>query len=176
MYFWCLQFSQKVNENNSTWGTIVVKSNFFVCFLGELRIQKRHFEINWPLSNVGIFCCISKFSMKKKCFMANVTFKYYNSKKVVKLQGVPELYQSFSQETIKNRAIKMAGWSINCCITRWWPRQISGLFWLFLRSSKAHSFLAIIPIPLWWSQEKQPFPISFLTLELHKKEPSLALR
>ena len=41
-----LQFFQKSNENNSTWGTLVVKSNFFVRFLDEL---KRHFEINWPL-------------------------------------------------------------------------------------------------------------------------------
>ena len=46
--FWCLQFSQKTNKNNSTWGTIVVKS-FFYHFLGELKIPKIHFEINWPL-------------------------------------------------------------------------------------------------------------------------------
>ena len=46
--FWCLQILPKKNENNSTWGTIVVKSNFFVRFLGELKIPKRHFEINWP--------------------------------------------------------------------------------------------------------------------------------
>ena len=64
-----------------------------------------HRNFSWfMLSNVGIFCCISKFSMKKKsCFMANFTFKYYNSKKVVKLQGVTELYQSFSQETNKKQ-------------------------------------------------------------------------
>ena len=49
MSFWCLQFSQKTNENNLTWGTIVVKSNFFVRFLGEFKIPKRHFEFNWPL-------------------------------------------------------------------------------------------------------------------------------
>ena len=45
MSFWFLQFTQKTNENNSTWGTIVAKSIFFV----ELKIPKRHFEINWPL-------------------------------------------------------------------------------------------------------------------------------
>ena len=47
----CLfQFSQKTNENNLTWDTIVVvKSNFFDRFLGELKIPKRHFEINWHL-------------------------------------------------------------------------------------------------------------------------------
>ena len=38
-----------------------------------------HWNFSWfILSNVGIFYCISKFSMKKKsCFMANFTFKYY---------------------------------------------------------------------------------------------------
>ena len=35
MYFWCLQFSQKTNENNSTLGTVVVKSNFLINFLWE---------------------------------------------------------------------------------------------------------------------------------------------
>ena len=53
MSFWCLQFYQKTNENNSTWGTIVVKLISFVRFLGELKITKRHFEINWPL----VFVC-----------------------------------------------------------------------------------------------------------------------
>ena len=36
--FWCLQFSQKMNEKNSAWHTIVVKSNCFVHFFGELEI------------------------------------------------------------------------------------------------------------------------------------------
>ena len=35
----------KKERNNSTWGTRVLKSNLFV----ELKISKRHFEINWPL-------------------------------------------------------------------------------------------------------------------------------
>ena len=61
MSFWCLQFSQKKNENNSTWGTIVVKSNFFVQFLGELKIPKRHFEINWPLASE--FICLFHFKI-----------------------------------------------------------------------------------------------------------------
>ena len=49
MSFWCLQFSQKMNENNSTWGTIVVKWIFLFNFLGELKIPKRHCEIKWSL-------------------------------------------------------------------------------------------------------------------------------
>ena len=31
------------------WGNIAVESNFFFRFLGELKMPKRHFEINWPL-------------------------------------------------------------------------------------------------------------------------------
>ena len=49
MSFWCLQFFQKTNKNNSTWGTIVVRSIFFVHFLEEFRIPTTPFEINWPL-------------------------------------------------------------------------------------------------------------------------------
>ena len=45
----CLQFSQKTNENNSTWDIIVVGSNFFVSFLEEIRIPKSPFEIYRPL-------------------------------------------------------------------------------------------------------------------------------
>ena len=52
MSFCCFQFSQKTNKNNSTWGTIVVKSNFFIHFLGVLKIPRRHFEINWPLTSI----------------------------------------------------------------------------------------------------------------------------
>ena len=59
IYFSCLQFSQKTNESNSTWGTIVVKLNFFIRFLGELKIPKRYFEFNWPLKLV-------KTQIKKK--------------------------------------------------------------------------------------------------------------
>ena len=40
MYFWCLQFSQKTNENNLTWGTIVLKSKIFVRFWKNCRCQK----------------------------------------------------------------------------------------------------------------------------------------
>jgi hypothetical protein len=42
MSFWYLQFFHKTNKTISSW--IV-----FVHFLKELKIQKRHFEINWPL-------------------------------------------------------------------------------------------------------------------------------
>ena len=58
--FWCLQFPPK-NEQKKVdliWGIIVVKSNFFVQFLGELKIPKRHFEINRPFHGqfYGQFC------------------------------------------------------------------------------------------------------------------------
>ena len=34
---------------------VVVKSNFFVHFLGELKIPKKHFKINWPLYHWLLF-------------------------------------------------------------------------------------------------------------------------
>ena len=46
--------SKKMNENESTWGIIIRKSNFFVRFLEELRIPKSPFEINWPLAPLKI--------------------------------------------------------------------------------------------------------------------------
>ena len=84
MSFWCLQFSQKTNKNNSSWVTVVkVRQNrndffkptflpknkptnsslhcgtsnriVFVRFLGELKSPKRHFEINWPLEKIKLF-------------------------------------------------------------------------------------------------------------------------
>ena len=58
------QFSLKMNENNSIWGTIVVKSIFFVRFLGELKISKIHFEINWPLG-----CKIEEIFFKNRSSM-----------------------------------------------------------------------------------------------------------
>ena len=47
--FGVFKFFQKMNENKSTWGIIVVKSTSFAWFLEEVRIPKSPFEINWPL-------------------------------------------------------------------------------------------------------------------------------
>ena len=49
--------SQKKNKNKWTWGIIVVKSNFLVHFLRELRIPKSPFEINWPLATILVVTC-----------------------------------------------------------------------------------------------------------------------
>ena len=46
--FWCLQFSQKNERKQFDLRYHSRKLNFFVRFLGELKIPKRHFEINWP--------------------------------------------------------------------------------------------------------------------------------
>ena len=40
----------KMNENKSTWGFIVVKSNSFVCFLEETLAWKNHFHFVWPFA------------------------------------------------------------------------------------------------------------------------------
>ena len=59
-FFGAFNFSQKTNKNKSTWGITVLKSNFFVRFLGELRLAKSPFEIISPLANQfysNIFAC-----------------------------------------------------------------------------------------------------------------------
>ena len=43
--FGVFDFLQKTNENKSTWGIIVVKSNSFVRFLEEIEYIKNPFEI-----------------------------------------------------------------------------------------------------------------------------------
>ena len=67
MSFWWLQFSQKLNENNSTWGTIVVKSNIFVCFWENWRYQKDILKL------IDLFQGQTK---KKENFVANSSYVY----------------------------------------------------------------------------------------------------
>ena len=43
-------FQKKKNENKSTWGIIVVRSNSFVRFLEEFTAWQFAFELNWPLA------------------------------------------------------------------------------------------------------------------------------
>ena len=46
--FGAFNFFQKTNENRSTWGIIVIKSNSFIRFLEETSALKNHFEFVWP--------------------------------------------------------------------------------------------------------------------------------
>ena len=48
-FFGVVDFLKKTNENKSTWGIIVVKSNSSVRFLEEIDDLKNHLEIIWPL-------------------------------------------------------------------------------------------------------------------------------
>ena len=74
MSFWCLQFSQTMNENNSTWGTIVVKLIFFVHFLGELKILRdlkfwllAYFKFCWTHTSLFLqICLLGIFNSPKK--------------------------------------------------------------------------------------------------------------
>ena len=49
MSFWYLQFSQKTNKKIWPYCYGTSSQIVFVCFLGELKKPKGHFEINWPL-------------------------------------------------------------------------------------------------------------------------------
>ena len=48
-FFGVVDFLQKTNENKSTWGIIVVKSNLFVRFSEETSVWKKYFDFVWPL-------------------------------------------------------------------------------------------------------------------------------
>ena len=49
MSIWCLQFFQKTNKNNSSWGAIELRINFLVCFWKNWRYQK-------DISTLSYFC------------------------------------------------------------------------------------------------------------------------
>ena len=51
-FFGVFDFFKKLNENKSTWGIIVVKSNSFVHFL---TTWKNHFDFIWPLVHMYNF-------------------------------------------------------------------------------------------------------------------------
>ena len=68
---------QKTNENKSTWGIIVVKSNFFVRFLEELRTPESPFEINWPLTDtIFIFHIGSMFNQRSRSELPQIDKLY----------------------------------------------------------------------------------------------------
>ena len=55
------------------------KVDFFVHFLGELKIPKRLFEINWPLSttrlkNIWVQCCLEKSAF---CWLCSTSLKVW---------------------------------------------------------------------------------------------------
>ena len=64
-----VDFPPKTNENKSTWGTIVVKSNLFVRFLEEIDDLKKHFEINWPLGIEIVFEPDFGFYLRAKSYL-----------------------------------------------------------------------------------------------------------
>ena len=49
MSFWCLQFSQKTELENSNFCPSLLGQKFLVHFLEELKKTKNPFKINWPL-------------------------------------------------------------------------------------------------------------------------------
>ena len=87
MSFWCLQFSQKRNENNSTWHSSKVEF-----FRSSFGIRKRHFEINWPLG----FATTLRRVLTNNCF--TLLYPLWASK-FMKLN----LNQTFSTNSLMNR-------------------------------------------------------------------------
>ena len=54
-HFGVFNFFQKTNENNLTWGIIVVNLNLFILFLEETSAWKNHFNFVWPLGAIYDF-------------------------------------------------------------------------------------------------------------------------
>ena len=52
LFFGAFEFFQTTNENKSTWGIIVVKSNSFVRFLEETSAWKNYFDFVWRTANL----------------------------------------------------------------------------------------------------------------------------
>ena len=68
MSFGVFNFFQKTNENKSTWGIIVVKSNSFVRFLEETSVWKNHFDFVWPLDGAEFVCQWLAFFSDLSCW------------------------------------------------------------------------------------------------------------
>ena len=66
--FGVIKLFQKIKENKSTWGIIVVKLIFFH-FWEELRIPKSHFETNWPLVawKFYVILCLERTATLTRC-------------------------------------------------------------------------------------------------------------
>ena len=56
--FGVFNFFQKTDENKSTWGILVVKSNSFVHFLEDFMAWQFAFEFYWPLLGPTKICTV----------------------------------------------------------------------------------------------------------------------
>ena len=76
MSFWYLQFSQKTKEKKIDFTTS--SGIVFVCFFGELKTPKRHFEINRPLGTMH-FIIGSGFKILTKTLLHEMDVPYGNT-------------------------------------------------------------------------------------------------
>jgi hypothetical protein len=83
-----------------TWGTIVVKSNFFIHFLGELKMPIRHFEINWPLIHIKTRNILLSFCLSMYCW-----FQISMSLNLEDLNMYPEIRKVYKNENNSSETI-----------------------------------------------------------------------
>ena len=78
MSFWYLQFSQKANEKIPLYYYGTSSRIVFVRFLGELKIPKRHFEINWPVpeSRNSLYYFHTWFFLNFRCKLLGNQYQY----------------------------------------------------------------------------------------------------
>ena len=141
MSFWCL--FQKTNKNKST--IIVVKSNFFVRFLGprfleELRIPKSPFEINWPL----VLILNLRPRTTNSVFISIVEFVFFYSSAEAISSSMKLKCQKISIcECEKLKSRRVWGWFV--------PKTFQGLhFFVFWVTWLVDSFLSYLPEKRIW--------------------------
>ena len=110
------------------------KVDFFVHFLGELKIQKRHFEINWPLTQFMIMIRGTSKICKK------FIFHYTMEESFTKHLSFSLLAKNFKKQSFEARSSNHSGifWSWSCapCPEGGWskglknhdPQIIQGFF------------------------------------------------
>ena len=90
MSFWCLQFSQKMNKNNSTWGTIVVKSKLLGHQLYSPNYSDKPISTEFSHQRHSEICIDS-------CAAVGVLQIFYDGANIVSLYSLGPPSVSFAQ-------------------------------------------------------------------------------
>ena len=86
MSLWCLQFSQKTNENNSISDTIVVNSNFLFVFCENWRYQKDITKLTDLYASIKLF--MARITLLSSCQIIETYVKYWVQQGLTRYVGI----------------------------------------------------------------------------------------